>query len=61
MTRNTLVGVIALEDSDEPEISHLWVEPEYHGWQPPFAVGHEWGGLTVTAVVRRRTSAGRVP
>ena len=28
---NTLVGVIALEDSDEPEISHLWVAPESQG------------------------------
>ncbi len=28
---NTLVGVIALEDSGEPEISHLWVAPESQG------------------------------
>jgi predicted N-acetyltransferase YhbS len=25
---NTLIGVIALEDSDEPEITHLWVASE---------------------------------
>lgn len=28
---NTLVGIIALEDSGEPEISHLWVAPEFQG------------------------------
>ena len=28
---NTLVGIIALEDSGEPEISHLWVAPESQG------------------------------
>jgi predicted N-acetyltransferase YhbS len=28
---DTLVGVIALEDSGEPEISHLWVPPESQG------------------------------
>ena len=28
---NTLAGVIALEDSGEPEISHLWVAPESQG------------------------------
>ena len=28
---DTLAGVIALEDSAEPEIAHLWVSPEYQG------------------------------
>ncbi len=27
----TAVGVIALEDHDEPEIGHLWVAPEHSG------------------------------
>jgi len=25
------IGVIALEDEDEPEIAHLWVQPARHG------------------------------